>query len=72
MDLDLDSQAKGVLPALILHGVIPCAPWNPTVAIRVRVLEVYCVTHVRCPHLAIQAFVKSLCNMHGVWSEVVH
>ncbi|KAJ7840323.1 hypothetical protein B0H14DRAFT_3086877 [Mycena olivaceomarginata] len=45
---------------------MPCAPWNPTVAVRVRVLEAYRVTHVRCPHLAIQAFVKSLCDMHGV------
>ncbi|KAJ7801165.1 hypothetical protein B0H14DRAFT_3092481 [Mycena olivaceomarginata] len=66
MDLDLDPQAKGILPALILHGLMPCAPWNPTVAVRVRVLEAYRVTHVRCPHLAIQAFVKSLCDMHGV------
>ncbi|KAJ7160606.1 hypothetical protein C8R43DRAFT_881321, partial [Mycena crocata] len=55
-----------VAPGLILEGVIPCAPWKPTVAIRIRVLEAYRVMHVRCPHLAIQAFVKSLCDIHGV------
>jgi hypothetical protein len=46
--------------------MMPCAPWKPTVAITVRVLETYRVTHVRCPHLAIQAFVKALCNIQGV------
>ncbi|KAJ7690454.1 hypothetical protein B0H14DRAFT_3100953 [Mycena olivaceomarginata] len=45
---------------------MPCAPWNPAVAIKIRVLETYRVMHVRCPHLAIQAFVKSLCDIHGV------
>ncbi|KAJ7687992.1 hypothetical protein B0H14DRAFT_3101286 [Mycena olivaceomarginata] len=44
----------------------PCAPWRPTVAVKVRVLEAYRVTHVRCPQLAIQSFVKSLCDLHGV------
>ncbi|KAJ7794775.1 hypothetical protein B0H14DRAFT_2392274 [Mycena olivaceomarginata] len=46
--------------------MIPCAPWRPTVAIRTRVLEAYRVIHVRCPQLAIQAYVKSLCDLHGV------
>ncbi|KAJ7819079.1 hypothetical protein B0H14DRAFT_3089447 [Mycena olivaceomarginata] len=45
---------------------MPCAPWKPTVAITVCVLETYRVTHVRCPHLAIQAFVKALCDIQGV------
>ncbi|KAJ7814778.1 hypothetical protein B0H14DRAFT_3476791 [Mycena olivaceomarginata] len=66
VELTLDSRAKGIAPGLILHGVMPCAPWNPGVAIKIRVLETYRVMHVRCPHLAIQAFVKSLCDIHGV------
>lgn len=45
---------------------MPCAPWKPTVAIKLRVLEAYRVTHVRCPQLAIQSFVKALCDLHGV------
>ncbi|KAJ6591458.1 hypothetical protein DFH09DRAFT_1244592 [Mycena vulgaris] len=45
---------------------MPCAPWEPTVAIKIRVLEVYRVTHVRCPQLAIQPYVKALCDIHGV------
>ncbi|KAF8185870.1 hypothetical protein K438DRAFT_2154751, partial [Mycena galopus ATCC 62051] len=49
-----------------LAQIVPCAPWRPTVAIKIRVLEAYRVTHVHCPQLAIQSFVKSLCDLHGV------
>lgn len=64
--MKLDTRANGVVPGLILEGLMPTAPWKPTVAFKIRVLELYRVTHVRCPHLAIQAFVKSLCDLHGV------
>ncbi|KAJ7853472.1 hypothetical protein B0H14DRAFT_3450155 [Mycena olivaceomarginata] len=40
-------------------------PLEATVAIKVRVLEAYRVLHVRSPQLAIQSFVKSLCDLHG-------
>jgi hypothetical protein len=50
----------------VREGLLPCAPWKPSVAITVRVLETYRIQHVRCPQLAIQSFVKSLCDMHGV------
>ncbi|KAJ7795433.1 hypothetical protein B0H14DRAFT_3093581 [Mycena olivaceomarginata] len=45
---------------------MPCAPWKPSVAIATRVLELYQTTHIWCPQLAIQSFVKSLCDLHGV------
>ncbi|KAJ7858710.1 hypothetical protein B0H14DRAFT_3085063 [Mycena olivaceomarginata] len=53
-------------PALVREGLLPCGPWEPTVAITVRVLEAYHIQHAHCPQLAIQSFVKSLCDMHGV------
>ena len=34
-------------------------------AVTTRVLELYHNNHLRCPHLAIQPFVKSLCDLHG-------
>ncbi|KAJ6479830.1 hypothetical protein C8R45DRAFT_1054445 [Mycena sanguinolenta] len=34
--------------------------------IATRVLELYRTTHIRCPQLAIQAFVRSLCDLHSV------
>ncbi|KAJ7797030.1 hypothetical protein B0H14DRAFT_3093237 [Mycena olivaceomarginata] len=48
-----------------MEGLIPCAPFRPSVAITVKVLEVYWVAHARCPQLAIQSFVKTLCDLHG-------
>ncbi|KAJ6503627.1 hypothetical protein C8R45DRAFT_1051105 [Mycena sanguinolenta] len=44
----------------------PLAPWRASIAIATRVLELYRTTHARCPQLAIQPFVKSLCDLHGV------
>jgi hypothetical protein len=66
IEVKLDPRGNGIAPALILEGLMPCAPWSPTVAIKLRVLEAYRVIHVRCPQLAIQSFVKALCDMHGV------
>ncbi|KAJ7075097.1 hypothetical protein B0H15DRAFT_956756 [Mycena belliarum] len=58
--------AGGIGAALVLEGLMPCVPWSPTVAFKIRVLEMYRVTHVRCPQLAVQSFVKSLCDLHGI------
>ncbi|KAJ7330903.1 hypothetical protein DFH08DRAFT_916509 [Mycena albidolilacea] len=65
-EIALDPRGGGISPALIMQGLVPCSPWKPTAAITTRVLEVYRVAHARCPQLAIQAFVKTLCDLHGV------
>ncbi|KAI5989484.1 hypothetical protein EDD15DRAFT_2171323 [Pisolithus albus] len=52
--------------ALVRHGLIPCSPITPKVAVTVHALELYHTTRQRCPHLSIQAYVKSLCDVHGV------
>ena len=51
--------------ALVRQGLIPCAPYHPSMAVTTRVLELYRNNHLHCPHLAIQPFVKSLCDLHG-------
>ncbi|KAJ7049089.1 hypothetical protein C8F01DRAFT_1094008 [Mycena amicta] len=43
-----------------------CAPQKPSVVITVQALEFYRVAHARCPQYAIDAFVKSLCDLHLV------
>ncbi|KAJ6522106.1 hypothetical protein DFH09DRAFT_1251024 [Mycena vulgaris] len=45
---------------------MPVAPHLPSVVITLRALEVFRVAHLRCPRLGIQAFVRTLCDMHGV------
>ncbi|KAI6153043.1 hypothetical protein BKA82DRAFT_4326878 [Pisolithus tinctorius] len=48
------------------HGLIPCSPITPKVAITVQALDLYHTVCQRCPHLSIQGYVKLLCNIHGV------
>ncbi|KAH7918250.1 hypothetical protein BV22DRAFT_1024902 [Leucogyrophana mollusca] len=55
-----------IASALIRQGVIPCSPISPSVGITINVLEFYRVAHQRSPHYSIQAFVKTICNLHGV------
>ncbi|KAG2106846.1 hypothetical protein BD769DRAFT_1630675 [Suillus cothurnatus] len=43
-----------------------CSPISPTVGITTKALELYCVAHLRSPQLSIQAFVKTMCDLHGV------
>ena len=63
---ELLQDDNGVAAALVRQGLIPSAPFLPHVAITTRVLELFRTTHLRCPHLAVQPFVKSLCDLHGV------
>ncbi|KIK10473.1 hypothetical protein PISMIDRAFT_56047, partial [Pisolithus microcarpus 441] len=51
---------------LVRHGLIPCSPITPKVTVTVSALNLYHTARQRCPHLSIQAYVKSLCDMHGV------
>ena len=60
------STDKFVTSALVCQGVIPCSQITPTVGIDVEVLELYRVTHLRSPHLSVQAFVKTLCDLQTV------
>ncbi|KAI5992259.1 hypothetical protein EDC04DRAFT_2911220 [Pisolithus marmoratus] len=52
--------------ALIRHGLILCSPISPKVAITVHTLDLYHTAHQHCPYILIQAYVKSLCDIHEV------
>jgi hypothetical protein len=45
---------------------MPCAPYSPTAAITICTLELFCLTHLCCPHVTVHSFVKTLCDMHCV------
>ncbi|KAJ7445930.1 hypothetical protein FB451DRAFT_1343603 [Mycena latifolia] len=45
---------------------MPVSPHFPTVVITVRALETYRVAHLRCPRLGLQAWVRALCDLHGI------
>ncbi|KAJ7027063.1 hypothetical protein C8F04DRAFT_1189872, partial [Mycena alexandri] len=65
LNAKLDSGGLGVAAAFVKQGLFPCAPYDPTVVITTRTLEFFRHAHARCPRLSIQAFVKSLCDVHG-------
>ncbi|KAJ7936025.1 hypothetical protein B0H13DRAFT_1853726 [Mycena leptocephala] len=57
---------KFTTSCLVSQGVIPCAPWTPTVGFSTRVLELFRVAHLRTPTLAIQSWMKTLADLHGL------
>ncbi|KAF8518833.1 hypothetical protein BU17DRAFT_48296 [Hysterangium stoloniferum] len=65
-DAELAEGDLGIAAALVHQGLTPCAPFSPTLAIATRLLELYRNCHLRCPHLAIQPFVRSICDLHGI------
>jgi hypothetical protein len=66
MNAELAKGDQGIPAALIFQGVMPCAPFSPTLAVSTQLLELHRNSHLHCPHLAIQPFVKALCDLHGV------
>lgn len=45
---------------------MPCAPYTPTTAITIKVLEVFRIHHLQSPHTSIQSWVKTLCTLHSM------
>ena len=63
--VDLLSSDETPACAFLRHGLVPSSPFSPAYAVSIRALEIYRTTHLRCPHLAIEPFVKSLCDLYG-------
>ncbi|KAG6327646.1 hypothetical protein ID866_11443 [Astraeus odoratus] len=61
-----------VVPAMVQQGAILCSPVRPMHAFTVNSLEFFCITHKHSPHLSIQAFVKTLCDLQGVTFQPYH
>ncbi|KAJ7778903.1 hypothetical protein B0H16DRAFT_1448452 [Mycena metata] len=51
--------------ALVSQGFFPCAPWNPSLAFSTRLLELFRVAHLRTLQLSIQAWMKTIADLHG-------
>src|SRR5882724_10561456 len=57
---------KMVASSIIHNGCIPSSPLTPSACITIQCLELYRIAHLQCPHLSIQAFIKTLCDLHSV------
>jgi hypothetical protein len=55
-----------IAPTLVKQGLIPCAPYYPTVAFTVRTLELFHAERMRNPRLGKQGFLRSLNDLHGI------
>ncbi|KAG1862656.1 hypothetical protein F4604DRAFT_1882281 [Suillus subluteus] len=62
---EFDDLARGVLGD-VWKGILPCSLILPMVGITTEALKIYRVVHLRCPHLSIQVFVKTICDLHRV------
>jgi hypothetical protein len=66
MDAELAEGDQGIAAVLVCQGLMSCAPFSLTLAFSTWLLELYRNSHLQYPHLAIQPFVKGLCDLHGV------
>ncbi|KAG2336954.1 hypothetical protein BDR05DRAFT_896009, partial [Suillus weaverae] len=64
--LTLKASNSFIASALVCQGVIPCSSISPSVAVMVDALEFYRITHLQNPHFLMQAYAKTLCDLHGV------
>ncbi|KAG6809421.1 hypothetical protein H0H92_000316 [Tricholoma furcatifolium] len=64
--IHLTEADVNISAAIVVHGLISTAPLKPHFAFSTRVVELYCMMSNSCPHLTIELFVKSLCNLHCV------
>ncbi|KAJ7192983.1 hypothetical protein GGX14DRAFT_305777, partial [Mycena pura] len=56
---------KYTASCLVGQGLIPCSPWNPKLAVSIRVLELFRLARLRCPALGVQSWIKTLSDLHG-------
>ncbi|KAF7325532.1 hypothetical protein MKEN_00402500 [Mycena kentingensis (nom. inval.)] len=54
-----------VADGLVRQGLFPCSPYFPSLAFTANVLNLFHRLHLRCPRLGKQAFIRTLCDMHG-------
>ncbi|KAJ7840355.1 hypothetical protein B0H13DRAFT_2366292 [Mycena leptocephala] len=65
-ELVLIAGDQYVSSGCVHQGWVPVAAYFPTVVVTIRALEVFRVVSLHCPRLGVQAFVRALCDIHGV------
>lgn len=70
LDIPMLKKDKTIAASLIEHGLLPSAPYHPNIAFSIYIVEFYCMTHLQCPCLAKQPFIKSLCGLHGIFFKL--
>lgn len=64
---EIPQHADELANVSLLHmGYLGCSPQRPSVAVSVEVLELYHRLRRRHPQLGLQAFTRTLCDLHNV------
>jgi Kyakuja-Dileera-Zisupton transposase len=63
-EYDMLPSDLNVPAALLRRGLIPSSAFTPHTCVTIRALEVFRTTHLRCPALSLEPFVKALCDLH--------
>jgi hypothetical protein len=66
VEIPLLAGDTSISAGLVHLRYFPCSPYTATVVITTWALELFRVASLCCPCLAIQPWVKALCNIHGV------
>ena len=57
---------RSFVNTLARHGYLVAAPEHPATAFSFDLLRIFMILSTRCPQLSAQAFVKGVCELHGV------
>ncbi|KAG6826234.1 hypothetical protein H0H92_000618 [Tricholoma furcatifolium] len=55
-----------LLAVVVRYGLLPTSPLKINFTFSIRVVELFRIMHLRCPHLAIEPFIKGLCDAHRI------
>ena len=59
-------QGVPTIDALMLEGYLGATPDNPTIAVSLATLELYCTLQLIKPSLSVEGFTKFLCYQYSV------
>ncbi|KAG6848526.1 hypothetical protein H0H93_016281 [Arthromyces matolae] len=66
LSVNVCKEDVNVPAAIVRHGLLPTAPLKPHSAFSIRVMELFRISHLRCPHMTVEPFVKTLCDLHRI------
>lgn len=66
----IPTNGATIISSLVQEGVVPSSLLKSHIAITIQGLELFRIAQLGCPLLSVQAWVKSLCDIHGVSSSV--
>ncbi|KAG2135775.1 hypothetical protein DEU56DRAFT_737641 [Suillus clintonianus] len=71
LPLTILSTDAFIASALVRQGVVPCSPISPSTGVTMEALNLFRIARQRNPHFSIQAYVKTLCDLQGMSTQIL-